>query len=570
MATHSNVLVLPANSESDDSPAVIHPSKGSASPPTVSYAQLAAITRSLQLDLAHAGITKASRVAIVLPNGLEFVAVFLAIVRQRGVAAPLSPQYTQSEFKDVFSRMEPELVVMLPATPDSDDGSSLAAPGVQAALELGVRVALCRRKCEAKGGVEPGLRLDLELLEVGDIAPTAAATEAIVFSRNDVWSEDKALMLFTSGTTGAPKSVLLSHTNLLVAMRIIIANHKLSPADRTFIITPLYHIIGVCGSLLVTLFSGGCVVIPESLPGAFWQQCADYGITWFHGVPTIHRLLLGFRRPGGRVPSQLRFLRCGGSEMPPDLHESLVALGPQLLEVYGMTETAPAIFCNRLTEADDAVMRRRGHYPIPDAVDVVILPSEVLSREAGDDARNGAAAAAAGDMITRLTKEPGVIGEVCLRGKNVMDGYTNSPEANAEAFLSNGYFRTGDLGAIQPDGYLRLVGRIKEVINKGGTKIGPAEVEHVALSHGSVGEAACFRIADKVYGDEIGLAVTLRPHLEGEVGPITAVDLKRHIRQHLTAFKVPKKIVFVDAIPYNRTGKPLRTQLAQRFAKGLL
>lgn len=504
MATHSNVLVLPASSESDESPAVINPSKGSASPPTVSYAQLAAITRSLQLDLAHAGITKASRVAILLPNGLEFVAVFLAIVRQRGIAAPLNPQYTQSEFKEIFSRMEPELVVMLPTTPDLDVSLFLEAPGVQAALALGVRVALCRRKCEAKGGVESELRLVLELLEAGDnnIAPTATIADAIVFSRNDVWSEDKALMLFTSGTTGAPKSVLLSHTNLLVAMRIIIANHRLSSADRTFIITPLYHIIGVCGSLLVTLFSGGCAVIPESLPGAFWRQCAEYGITWFHGVPTIHRLLLGFPRPGGCVPSQLRFLRCGGSEMPPDLHESLVALGPQLLEVYGMTETAPAIFCNRLTEAGDTGMRRRGHYPIPDAVDVMILPSEVLGREVSDVACNGTAAA--GDPATKLTKEPGVTGEVCLRGKNVMDGYTNSPEANAEAFLSNGYFRTGDLGAIQPDGYLRLVGRIKEVINKGGTKIGPAEVEHVALSHASVAEAACFRIADNVYGDEIG------------------------------------------------------------------
>jgi acyl-CoA synthetase (AMP-forming)/AMP-acid ligase II len=162
-----------------------------------------------------------------------------------------------------------------------------------------------------------------------------------------------------------------------------------------------------------------------------------------------------------------------------------------LLEVYGMTETAPAIFCNLLEEGG---IRRRSHFPIPDAVDVMILPSNALEQEVNcDDA-----------SIAALTKAPGIIGEVCVFGQNVMEGYIENPQANTRSFLPNGYFRTGDLGAIEPDGYLRLVGRIKEVINKGGEKIGPAEIEHVALSHELVSGAACFRIADNVYGDEIG------------------------------------------------------------------
>jgi acyl-CoA synthetase (AMP-forming)/AMP-acid ligase II len=367
-----------------------------------------------------------------------------------------------------------------------------------------------------------------------------------------VLAEDKIVMLSTSGTTGAPKLVLLSHTNLLAAMRIIIANHLLSSSDRTMIITPLYHIIGLCGSLLATLFSGGCAVIPSSLPGAFWQRCDDYGITWFHAVPTLHRLLLNFPRPGGRVSPHLRFIRCGGSEISPDLYERLIALGPPLLEVYGMTETAPAIFCNHLKDGD---MRRRSHFPIPDAVDVMILPSTALGQGINEQDAS----------ITALTKTPGIVGEVCVLGQNVMEGYVENPEANSEAFLPNGYFRTGDLGTIEPGGYLKLVGRKKEVINKGGEKIGPAEIEHVALSHELVSGAACFRIADSMYGDEMsdplfganryfisqGLAVSLLSRMAGS--PLVASELKSHIAQHLTQFKVPQKVKpFYYAILQNR------------------
>ena len=505
IAALANVLVLPSSLKDCTSPALVHLSTGSRAPITLSYGQLGALIDSLQLDLADAGVTKDSRVALVLPNGFEFAAVFLAIICQRGTAAPLDSLYTQSEFKEAFLRIRPELVVTLPTTPKSDDGSAVVAPCLQAALELGVRVALCHRHSHGEGGAESRLQLDVRLLNIEDssFAPAAAVSKAALISRNDVWSEDKALMLSTSGTTGTPKLVILSHTNLLVAMRIIIANHQLSRTDRTIIITPLHHIIGVCGSFLVTLFSGGCAVIPDSLPAAFWQRCVDYGITWFHAVPTLHRLLLKFPRPSGDELSQLRFLRCGGSETPADLYESLIALGAPLLEVYGMTETGPAIFCNRLTKDDDTIGRRRGCYPIPDAVDVMLLPSNTPSLEvSANGLHNGAVADA--DPIAGLTKEFDVVGEICLRGKNIVAGYIDNPEANAESFLRNGYYRTGDLGAIQSDGYLRLIGRIKEIINKGGTKISPTEIENVALSHKSVAQAACFSIADSLYGDEIG------------------------------------------------------------------
>ncbi|KAL6890519.1 CoA synthetase [Trichoderma evansii] len=558
MACSINTLIFPSDYGSNSSPAIICPSAGSASfQDEISYAQLEFMTHSVQCDLACMGITKDSRVALVLPNGLEFAVILLGIIRQRGIAAPLNPQYTQTEFRDIFSQMKLDLVVMLPQARGPGDSSYLTDPAFQAAQQLGVHVAFCYRKGTPNDGDEQILKLALRPHEItnNSCTPAIPDTGATIFSRDEVLSEDKVVMLSTSGTTGAPKLVLLSHTNLLTAMRIIIANHQLSSSDRTIIITPLHHIIGLCGSLLATLFSGGCAVIPGSLPGAFWQRCADYGITWFHAVPTLHRLLLNFPRPGGRVSSHLRFIRCGGSEISPDLYERLVALGPPLLEVYGMTETAPAIFCNLWKEDN---MRRRGHFPIPDAVDVMVLPSNAL----------GQGVNSANTLIAALTKAPGIIGEVCVLGQNVMEGYLENSQANTEAFLPNGYFRTGDLGAIEPDGYLRLVGRIKEVINKGGEKIGPAEIEHVALTHESVSGAACFRIADEVYGDEIGLAVSLQPNQVR--GPLVVSELKRHFAQYLTQFKVPKEIVFVEIIPYNPTGKPMRTQLSQHFANGLL
>jgi acyl-CoA synthetase (AMP-forming)/AMP-acid ligase II len=495
MTVCTNTLVFPDDYEKNESPAIISPSPGSTSlKDVISYAQLAIMTQSLQRDLARIGISKDSRVALVLPNGFEFAVILLGIIRQRGIAAPLNPQYTQSEFRDIFTQMKLDLVVMLPEAQGlGGDSSYMTDPAFQAAQQLGVRVALCYKKSILQNGNQQLLELALAPCETADShsIPVTVDTEAPIFAKDEVLPEDKVVMLSTSGTTGRPKLVVLSHINLLTAMRIIIANHQLSSSDTTMIITPLYHIIGLCGSLFATLFSGGCAVIPYSLPGAFWQRCADYRITWFHAVPTLHQLLLNFPRPGGCVSSHLRFIRCGGSEISPDLYERLVALGPPLLEVYGMTETAPAIFCNRWKGGS---VRRRSHFPIPDDVDVMILPSNAQGQGIDVD----------GQSVTMLTKATGIIGEVCVFGQNVMKEYVENPQANREAFLSNGYFRTGDLGAIEPDGYLKLVGRKKEVINKGGEKIGPAEIEHVALSHELVSGAACFRIADNMYGDEIG------------------------------------------------------------------
>nr|RBQ98729.1 hypothetical protein FVER53263_00321 [Fusarium verticillioides] len=167
------------------------------------------------------------------------------------------------------------------------------------------------------------------------------------------------------------------------------------------------------------------------------------------------------------------------------------------------------------------------------------------------------------EPVARLTKELGVKGEICLRGKNIMAGYTNNPAANREAFLPNGFFRTGDLGVIKPRQYLALIGRVKEIINKGGEKISPAEIEHVARLHDQVNDAACFRISDEIYGEVIGLAITAK-------SAITITAVKKHMRHHVVMFKVPDKVLLVQEIPYNRTGKPRRTLLSEMYDRGEL
>lgn len=557
MSNNPQVLILPSNVETDNKPAIIIPFNRS-NPFEISYTQLQYLICNLQHSLASIGVTKGSKVVLVLPNGVEFVVTFLAVVRQRGVAALVNPQLKQDEYRQMFSAIKPSLVIVVGQSADAENLGEVLEPSVSIAAELGLRIVTCRFEhgdvCLRQYDPDEGYTTS---------TPSMSPGLAKVFSPEDVQPEDNALLLLTSGTTGPPKAVMLSHSNLLVAMRIIISAHSLSSIDRCLIVTPLFHIIGVGGSLLTTLFTGGCVVIPPSLSGSLWKTCQELKITWFHAVPTLYRLILEFPLPDNQFPSTLRFLRSGGSDMAPDLYAKLQQLGPPILEVYGMTETAPAIFCNRL-EPGIGVHRRLGFYPISEAVEVMILP---VSQE--DDLAQGNESVTTSPMsqdpIQRMTKIHGISGEICVRGKSVMAGYVNNPEANKKAFLSNGFFRTGDLGILHPDGYLQLVGRLKEIINKGGEKVSPSEIEHLVLSYEAVKEAACFRIADEMYGEEIGkshfhihhcakqklthsypntgLAVVL--HMGKQC---KATELKKHCRQNAALFKVPKIVCFVNML----------------------
>jgi oxalate---CoA ligase len=451
------VLSLPQ--ESSEQPAVIIPATSDEKCTISSYGDVNRSLASLQQVLACIGIGKGSKVALALPNGLEFVVAFLAVLGQRSVAAPINPQYKQEEFNDMFQLMQPSLLITI--------GSDSEAPSasIVAAKTSGIPIARCFRD-----------RQDIRLVLEGD---NYAEPVALV-PTHDIQPDDMALLLYTSGTTGVPKGVILTHRNILVSMRIIMQAHELSPRDRCMLITPLFHVAGLCASLLCTLFSGGCAVIPRSLSGSFWQDFKDHEATWFHGVPTLHRILLSFPRPD-QMPA-LRFIRSGGSELSGETFRGLEEdLKAPVLEIYGLTETAPGIFCNKLES-----LRRPAYFPIPRAVEVKILISSNTS-----------------GALPMLEKAVGVVGEICVRGENVMSGYVDNPDANEQGFI-DGFFRTGDLGVIHEDNYLQLTGRIKEMINKGGEKISPSEIESIVLTHEAIREVACFKVQDDMYGEDIG------------------------------------------------------------------
>lgn len=458
----NTVTSFPAGNFEDT--AIIIPETRDAVQKTISYGDLDRKISKCQRELAHMGIAKGSRVAVVLPNGLEFATTFFACARQRAVMAPLNPQSKREELEEMLKMIKPAVLVAGAHLPTVKNEAESAA------RTLHIRVARWTTSV---------LVDEMEL--VLDTSALAVSNRAFEYPSFDgAMPGDSVLRLCTSGTTGRPKSVELSHENLLTAVRIIAAAHHLAPADRCIIITPLFHVAGIGACLLPTLLTGGTAVIPASVPARFWDVCREHRITWYHAVPTLHRALLATPRPA-TMPA-LRFVRCGGSDLDADLLRAVEdCTGAPLLEIYGMTETAPGVFCNRI----DGPAGQPGLFPVPEAVE-----TRILRRAPG--------------RPLRLTVQVGVEGEVCVRGRSVMAAYVDDARANADAFLGGGFFRTGDLGVLLPGGFLRLTGRIKEVINKGGEKIGPAKVEAAARAHGAVLEAACFRVKDAIYGEDVG------------------------------------------------------------------
>ncbi|KND92412.1 putative peroxisomal-coenzyme A synthetase [Tolypocladium ophioglossoides CBS 100239] len=523
----SDVILLP--SPGPDAPAIIvPPAPGTACDALrISYRRLGTLVGRAQESLAQLGIAAGSRVAVALPNGAEFVVVFLALVRQRAVVAPLNPDAKLNEQAQMLARIQPACTIV----PD-DPRQSPAAEEASAAQH--VPVATCAWDEAAQRVL---LRRAVQQGPCAAAAGEVAGVGAGVGAPDEVRPDDVVLLHYTSGTTGLPKAVGLTHAVILASVRILTEAHALRPTDRTLIVAPFFHVGGTCSSLLCALAAGGCAIIPRSLSGAVWHQFKEFGATWYHAVPTMHRLLLSFPRPTEGVP--IRFVRSGGSSISGELIAQLErTLGCPVLEGYGMTETVQADFCNRL--GSDG--RLPGHYPVPEGVEVrVRIPD------------------ADGDQSFRLTDSPGCTGEVCIRGPCVISGYLNDPGANREAF-HDGFFRTGDLGTLHADGRLQVTGRLKEMINKGGEKISPLDIEHIILAHEAIHQVACFKVPDETYGEDIGVAVIVKPGYH-----LSPLDVKRFVRQQSVHFKVPKMVTFVDSIPTNRSGKYVRALLAERF-----
>ena len=501
MSTNTLAHLLNPSSASDDS--IIIPGA-----PTLSYAQYAyEIERTAEL-LAGAGVKPGRPVSIVLVNNLEFMVLFLAVARAGAVAAPLNPAYTVDEFKFFMEDADAQLAIVPPrAHLGRDAANELGIPVLEASLDGGSVVL-------SNGS--------------GTLTKTVDAPAPS--------PEDVALFLHTSGTTSRPKGVPLTHANLMKSISNIKNHYVLTPEDTSIIVMPLFHVHGLMGASLSTLNSGGSLVIPERFSASsFWGLQKNYSATWYSAVPTIHQILL-MRSDDDNAPHEsFRFIRSCSSALAPAVFEKLEArFGAPVLEAYGMTEASHQMSSSPMPPGK----RIPGTVGQATGVEIAIMDMEA----------------------TGQIQKTGDIGEVVIKGENVMHGYNNNPEANAEAFV-DGWFRTGDQGFLDADGYLSLTGRIKELINRGGEKISPLEVDGVLLKHPAVAEAVCFAVPDEKYGEVVHAAVVLNGDTDQE-------GIRSYCREQLADFKVPDVVYIADALPRTATGKIQRRHMVTAFVEG--
>lgn len=479
--------------------AIILPETGTA----VSYDSLRRQVMSMAESLAAIGISRGDRVANVLPNGLPTIVAFLAGA-VAGTAAPLNPAYRYDEF--CFYLEDTSAKVLLVPPEGGEDAR-------RAAKQLNIPVFVV--DMDAHGTVS-----------------LVNAPKGIPFTPPT--GDDVALVLHTSGSTGRPKRVPLKQKNIAVSCTNVARTYDLKPNDVSLCVMPLFHIHGLVASTLSTFLTGGTVVVPNKFnPMSFWRTVREHGVTWYSCVPTIHQLSLAraTERPEGI--EKLRFVRSCSSALSPALMEKIEKLvGVPVLEAYGMTEASHQMCSNPLPPRE----RKAASVGPGTGVKVGIMDED-------------------GNLLPSST-----LGEVVIQGPNVIEGYENNPEANAKSF-TNGWFRTGDQGMIDGDGYLHLTARIKELINRGGEKIAPLEIDEVMLTHPCVAEAVSFGMPHPTWGEEVAIAVVLKE-------PQSEALLIEHCKKHLADFKVPKKVHIVDKIPRTATGKIQRRALASAFAGG--
>lgn len=458
-------------------------------PLTVSYKELATEVLSFQKKLSALGITQGTAVSIALPNTYEFIVSFLAVTWQRAIAAPLNPAYKQGEFEFYIGDLSSALVVVPRGTFETN------GPVVRAARKYKAAIAECYWN---------GHEVVLEIKDRGSLINKGILTVL------EADPEDIALVLHTSGTTGRPKAVPLTQRNLTRTMKNVQTTYELTQKDRTYLVMPLFHVHGLLAGFLAPLASGGSVIVPKGFSARkFWDDFITHKANWYTAVPTIHQVLL--KSPLPKPIPEIRFIRsCSSPLSPKTFHDLERALNAPVLEAYAMTEAAHQITSNPLPHKGK---RQPGSVGLGQGVEVAILDSDGKEVPQGSEA------------------------EICIRGESVTKGYLNNPKANEEVFTKNGFFRTGDQGKKDKDGYVIITGRIKELINRGGEKISPIELDHVIATMPAVAEAVTFAIPSELYGQEVGVVVVVK---EGK--HLSEKDVRDFVARETAKFKVPKRV----------------------------
>ncbi len=482
--------------------------------PWLDGAGLRALAEQTRLALNGAGIGRGDRVGIVLPNGPEMATCF-AGVAGTCTAAPLNPAYTADEFDFYLSDLKPRAVILL-------HGDTTPVRAV--AERLGIPVIELQPTADAAAG---SYRLDTAALPAGAPAEAGAAGP-----------DDMALVLHTSGTTARPKIVPLSNRNLAASAGHVAQSLALGPTDICLNVMPLFHIHGLVAAVMSSLRAGaGVCCTPGFNAFKFGEWLNEVHPTWYTAVPTMHQAVLMRMRahPERARAAGLRLIRSSSASLPPQVMQELEEVfGSPVIEAYGMTEAAHQMASN----------------PLPPRA-----------------RKPGAVGLAAGPEIAVMTDDgmilsQGSVGEVVIRGPNVTLGYDNNPDANARAF-TDGWFRTGDQGRVDEEGYLFLTGRLKEQINRGGEKISPLEVDVVLLDHPSVAQAVTFGVPHAKLGEEVGTFLVLHPGTSA-----TEQEIRDFCATRLAAYKVPRHVLLRDDIPKGATGKVQRIGLAGKLGLG--
>jgi acyl-CoA synthetase (AMP-forming)/AMP-acid ligase II len=490
-----------------DAPAILAPGRA-----PLSYSLLHQHIRKTAGTLRSMGIGRHDRVAVVLPNGPELPVAILAVATG-ATCAPMNPAYQADDVEKYFSNLQPTALITQ---------SAVDSPARRVAQSRGVRIIDLVPMVDSAAG----------LFALAGEPPGPPLEES-------AQPDHVAVLLTTSGTTSRPKVVPQTHANICAGAFGNVAALNLTRQDRCLNILPLFHGHGLDATVISSLAAGASVVCTPGLDTKrFCTWLTDFEATWYSAVPTMHQAILAhvtqLNEPNADV--RLRFIRSSAAPLPPSLFKELEkTFEAPVVEFYSMAELAGApIACNPLPPR----RQKPGSVGITVRLDVAIRDDD-------------------GDALPS-----GQIGEVVVRGPGLISGYDRNPEATRDAFV-DGWFKTGDVGYFDEEGYLFLTGRTREMINRGGEKIAPRQVDEVLLEHPAVAEAATFAVPHPTLGEDVAAAVVLHPRAK-----VTPKDLRQFARARLAEFKIPREVLFVNEIPKGPTGKVQRIGLAARLGLG--
>jgi acyl-CoA synthetase (AMP-forming)/AMP-acid ligase II len=469
---------------------------------TLTFAGLQRSSRRLANYLAALGIGPGETVALLTHNGYQGPRLLIGAMYGGRCIAPLNLLAQPSQLEYVLDHCDARIVF---ASPDQVERLN----GVLGNIAREIKIVACDVDAE-------------EFIDAPDTAQRRASVAA----------EDDALMVYTSGTTGRPKGVILAHRSAVAGGRFVSEAHRLTPSDRAMAVLPLYHINAQIVTAAAPLVHGGSLVLPHRFSAStFWEQVVRHGCTWINCVPTIIAYLVNGSDPKeqGLDIRRVRFCRSASAPLPPSQHRAFEQkFGIGVIETMGLTETAAPCFTNPL----DAAKRKIGS------------PGQAFGNEARIVDAGG------------NTLPPGETGEILVRGPNVMKGYYKDADETAKVLRSDGWLHTGDLGHMDEDGFVFVTGRIKELIIKGGENIPPREIDEVLLSHPAILEAAAVGIPDESYGQEIMACIVTKPGAR-----CTGDELRAFCRKELGAYKTPKIFRFLEELPKGPSGKVQRRKL---------